>query len=145
MKRVVEMLVAGTKMADAVVDEDEATGVQRWEWAPKDHARYVILCAPIPLRLAIPDGGGTRLVALLVPRGSAYPMRGDMNGGVLHANYVREKFMPWIEKKTWDDAPGNEDVSFVTMLVARILDRTPAGVNLDWIESAVRNPSAPLL
>lgn len=144
MKRVVEMLVAGTKMADAVVDEDEATGVQRWEWAPKLHARYVVLCAPIPPWLTIPDGGGTRLVALIVPHGSAYPMRGDMGGGILHSNYVREKFMPWIGKRTWDGAPGNEDVSFVTMLVARILDRTPAGVNLDWIESAVGNPAPPL-
>jgi len=144
VRRVVEMLAGGSKMADAVVDEDAATGAQRWEWAPKIHARYVMLSVPIPPELAAPDGGGTHLVGLIVPRGGAYPMRADLHGQILHENYVREKLLPWIDVKTWEDAPGNEDVSFVTMLAARILGRTPAGVTLHWIESAVGDPAPPL-
>jgi hypothetical protein len=134
--RVVEMHAGGSRLADALVTQDSRTGVAKWEWSPGSQSRYSLWVVPIPPPMAWPDApGATHLVGLLIPRGAMYPMIAGKSGG-LHARYVVEKLMPWAGRGT-NDGHLNEDVAFVTLLVAAALERVAIGIETDWLASAL--------
>lgn len=136
MTRIVEMHAGGSRLADATVTEDSKTGIARWDWLPGSQSRYSLFCVPITEAVAGPDApGATHLVGLLIPKGTMYPMVSGKPGG-LHATYIVEKLMPWAGKGT-NDGERNEDVAFVTLLVAAALGRTPIGIETDWLASAL--------